>query len=115
MILPNGAFSGAHRVGWALAHGRPVPEGKIIRHLCNNPVCQNPAHLEEGTHADNAQDKVKSGRARGGAVGLSEEDVRKIRVFLGEKRSHREIAGMFGVTRQMISHISTGRNWAGTA
>jgi ParB-like chromosome segregation protein Spo0J len=37
----------------------PIAEGMLIRHLCNNPACVNPDHLEQGTHWDNAQDRIK--------------------------------------------------------
>jgi hypothetical protein len=35
----------AHRVAWYLTHG-PVPDGLTLDHLCRNPRCVNPAHLE---------------------------------------------------------------------
>jgi hypothetical protein len=35
----------AHRVYWARVHG-PIPIGHEIDHLCGNPSCVNPDHLE---------------------------------------------------------------------
>jgi len=35
----------AHRVSWTLLRG-PIPQGMTIDHLCRNPRCVNPAHLE---------------------------------------------------------------------
>jgi hypothetical protein len=40
-----GAITYAHRVAHILAIG-PVPAGYVIDHLCRNPSCVNPAHLE---------------------------------------------------------------------
>lgn len=40
-----------------------IPKGLVIRHLCNNPSCCNPDHLEVGTHKDNYKDMVESNRA----------------------------------------------------
>jgi hypothetical protein len=40
----------AHRVVYTLLVGDPGPE---LDHLCRNPACVNPAHLEPVTHAVN--------------------------------------------------------------
>lgn len=50
----------AHRLVFWLTHGRdPI---RVVRHTCDNPCCCNPAHLLEGTHADNAADMIARGR-----------------------------------------------------
>lgn len=46
----------AHRVAWVLANGRAIPNGMIVRHTCDNPICVNPHHLLLGTHRDNIHD-----------------------------------------------------------
>lgn len=56
---------------------KEIPKYMVIRHLCNNPQCSNPNHLEIGTHWDNAQDKVKSGRS-GKGVQKSKEHKQNI-------------------------------------
>jgi hypothetical protein len=44
----------AYRVAWVAVHGA-VPEGMELDHLCRNPSCVNPAHLEPVTHQENCQ------------------------------------------------------------
>ncbi|MGH7024521.1 MAG: HNH endonuclease signature motif containing protein [Caulobacteraceae bacterium] len=52
----------AHRLAWELANG-PIPDGLLILHKCDNPVCCNPDHLFLGTAADNHADCAAKGRA----------------------------------------------------
>lgn len=57
----------AHRVAGALRHGRPVPDGAVVRHTCDNPPCVTGDHLATGTVADNVADRVARGRSHKGA------------------------------------------------
>lgn len=43
---------GAHRVGFEIYRG-PIPQGMVLDHLCRNPSCVNPWHLEPVTHIEN--------------------------------------------------------------
>jgi hypothetical protein len=42
----------AHRVSYTTAVG-PIPHGLVLDHLCENPRCINPDHLEPVTQGEN--------------------------------------------------------------
>lgn len=42
----------AHRFAYELLVG-PIPDGLVIDHLCRNPPCVNPAHMEPVTNEEN--------------------------------------------------------------
>lgn len=53
----------AHRALWMATHEAwTLPTGVVIRHKCDNERCVNIDHLLDGTHADNAMDRVSRGR-----------------------------------------------------
>lgn len=52
IIWINGTRKRVHRVTYELVKGK-IPEGLEIDHLCCNPSCVNPDHLEAVTHKEN--------------------------------------------------------------
>lgn len=62
-IRINGKLQYVHRVAYAQHHEKALETVGLVRHLCNNPRCVNPNHLAEGTHQDNADDRVKANRS----------------------------------------------------
>ena len=62
--LPTGHI-GAHVQSYILTHG-PVPEGKEVHHVCENPPCVRPDHLKAVTHRENllASDTIVGINAR---------------------------------------------------
>lgn len=106
----------AHRVSWELEFG-DIPEELCVLHHCDNPGCVNPKHLFLGTKADNTADMVAKGRqargSRNGMAKLNEANVLKIRELLKQGcLTQVSISEMFGVARNVISQVSTGKRWA---
>lgn len=110
-IRLEGRVMVAHRVAYTLAKG-PIPEGYCVCHRCDNPPCCNPHHLFAGTVFENAMDRVSKGRTarlRGTSNGyakLTDEQVESIR---GDLRPHRVIAAEYGIGRQYVGFIQSGK------
>lgn len=51
-VIDDGHQVLAHRAAYELTRG-PIPDGMELDHLCQNPPCVNPGHLEPVTHAEN--------------------------------------------------------------
>lgn len=109
-----GRNEGAHRFAFLVAHGR-LPAG-VSRHVCNTQLCVNPAHVLEGTQAQNIADKVVAQRqAKGKAIGsavLSAEQVVQIRArYASGNETHSTLAAAFGVDRTNIYAILNRKTW----
>ncbi len=102
-----GKLYSTHRIAVALS-GRELPPGTVVMHICDNPACCNPKHLEIGTQSRNAKDAFKRGRRAGPKAKLTPAEVRSIRT---DPRGAAELATAYGVTATCISHIRTGVTW----
>lgn len=106
----------ATRVAYFLYYGVD-PGDKVVMHKCDNPPCCNPTHFELGTQKENMTDKKNKGRGYSAenhehhACKLSPKHVMKIREMLAAKKSYREIASVFGVSRSAVSNIKHRKTW----
>lgn len=88
---------------------RPIPEGKEVCHICDNPPCINPDHLFIGTHKENLFDAASKGRR---LYKLSDEKAKEIRALYAKGgESERSLAKKYGVARTTISLLLKGRTW----
>lgn len=110
----------AHRFGYALYVG-PIPPGMQVLHRCDNPPCQNTAHLFLGTNDDNIADKVAKGRQarhtltrgmRSGSAKLTDDDVRQIRaLYAAGGVSQRALAARYGLSQSAIGRLLNRQSW----
>lgn len=113
-ICINGERWVMSRYIYTQLHGE-IPEGKVVRHTCDNIRCINPAHLIIGTLGDNNRDRAERGRSRNqngdknNMAKLAERDVIKI---FSSKHSVKKLAHKFGITKNQVWNIKSGKRWA---
>ncbi len=119
----------AHRYSWELAHG-PIPDGLLVCHRCDTPLCVRPDHLFLGTYEENMADcKAKGRTARGARSGarlhpeschrgedaswsiFTAAQVIEIRNRYADGEVQEDIAADFGVSQSHISKIVLRRIW----
>ena len=107
----------AHRFSYLIHHGK-FEEGKVICHSCDNPPCVNPAHLRQGTHAENIADRASRKRGTYGVTvntnKLTEKQVQEIKELYKpytKGRSSPALAKKYGVSHPNILAIVKGTSW----
>jgi hypothetical protein len=123
MFTIHGRNTTAHRVAWWM-HTGVWPGEKKVRHVvCDNPPCCNPAHLAEGTDADNVRDMMEKGRNRSHgelpslrgegnpSAKLTESDVREILVRFDAGEAGAALAEEKGVCKDTAYRILRGERW----
>lgn len=105
----------AHRVAWEIENG-PIPDGLLVRHLCDNRRCVNPAHLALGTIAENNRDRLRNGGSyfRGDkhwASRLTETDITEAFEMRREGTPYSDIAKRLGVSYTAIHYAINGKTW----
>lgn len=86
----------------------------VIRHMCDNPSCCNPAHLLEGTVADNNHDIMRHGNYSYCRGKLNEKFVSIIKRTLTKDKSkpmRLELARIFNVSPNTIWNIGANKIW----
>lgn len=102
----------AHRFAWLASRG-PIPAGQDVCHRCDVPHCVNPDHLFIGSHAENLRDAIHKGRKRTwGKQKLNAEQVQEIRALCAGGLSQRDAGARFGVAKNTVSQIITGKTWS---
>ncbi len=114
----------AHRAMWSMIYGE-IPEGFLVCHHCDNPLCVRPSHLFLGTSEDNARERDEKGRGlrgrkrpeagspgeRNPAAILTETEVRSIRRRRSKGATYAELAERHGVALSTIAAIVQRKTW----
>jgi DNA-binding XRE family transcriptional regulator len=109
-FMCDGVRTMAYRVVYGLVNGTTLTPDQSLLHSCDNgawPIgCGNPQHLRVGTTRENANDRVERQRH-----GLPHSVVQAIRKLLAQGQTQLAIAELYGVSRETISAIATGRTY----
>jgi hypothetical protein len=116
-LFSNGQGNDArvHRIAYRIAFGE-IPEGKIVRHKCDNPCCCNIDHLELGDVKTNNQDRVKRGRSNNGENnGQAKITSVEILFIRRSKASNDWLSYIFGISATQIGRIRRNEQWQNIA
>jgi hypothetical protein len=108
----------AHRYSYELHHG-PIAPGLYVCHRCDVKRCVNPAHLFQGTAADNIHDMISKGRRRSydrhgernPRALMTVATVRQFRALRAEGWTLARLAQQFGIGTTQASRIARGEQW----
>lgn len=101
-IREHGKRFKIHRVFYERYVGQ-IPEGLVLDHLCRQPACCNPSHLESVTMKVNMQ--------RGCNTILTPDKVLEIRSLHNVLHS-KDVGKMFGVASTTILEVWKGSTWS---
>ena len=106
----EGVRVAAYRAVYELVYGAILTPDTMVLHSCDKgawPVgCGNPKHLRLGDNAANVDDRLVRERH-----GLSHSVVKNIRKLLEQGRTQEAVADLYGVSRETVSAIATGRTY----
>jgi hypothetical protein len=101
----------AHRFSWEFHnYPSPIPKGKNVLHVCDNPGCVNPAHFFIGSHLDNMLDKENKGRGNhpcgdGRPLDLTDEEIEDIIKRYTNGTCLRSLGRDYGIDKATIGRV----------
>lgn len=96
----------AHRVFYERVNGR-IPEGMVIDHLCRNPTCVNPDHMEVVTRGENQR--------RGARARLDPVTVAEVLALSADGLSRTAIAVKLSLSTTSVRRALTGTAWGASS
>jgi hypothetical protein len=107
----------AHRIAFLLANGR-WPDHAL--HECDYPLCCNPAHIFDGTQAENLADMRRKGRGyqlppmRGeghARATITAPTAHHIRALRGDGLTCPAISARLGISLHIVKDVVRGKTW----
>lgn len=103
----------AHRLQWELLRG-PIPDGFLVCHHCDEPLCMNIEHHFLGTHKENTKDMIQKGRAKYGEKHpmkkLTDLQVAEVKARFTAGETQTSIAKSLGMGTSQINRIVRGHS-----
>ena len=101
-VWVDGKYMLAHRFVYG-----DVPDGAVVMHKCDNPLCVNPDHLTHGSRRDNMLDMSSKGRA-GGYRRVEDDDIYDIHILSFMDHNKTKISDIVGVSRTHVRNVLSG-------
>lgn len=103
-VTRNGRAWLLHRWVYTKEKGQ-IPDDMVVMHLCDNPSCINPEHLQIGTQLDNIDDRHTKGRnsaAYGTSNGNSKLTEEQYQMILSSPKGSTTLARELGVNESSV-------------
>ena len=108
---PRARYEYAHRIAWALHHGRWPEEESVVRRTCDNPACCNPEHLIEGTQKQNVGDRSE----RSDWQNTRKLTPGQVEYAQTSSKTQLEVARELGVSQPTVSRLRGGKSYLAVA
>lgn len=96
-----------------IQHYGHIEDGMVIKHKCDNKLCIEITHLEEGTYSSNTREAVERGLIktgeRSGLAYLLNNDILVIKDRYAKGESQTSLALEYGVSQSHLSKVINGR------
>lgn len=112
-FMADGVTRYAHRLSYEV-HLGGIPAGLDVLHMCDTPLCINPAHLFLGTQADNNADRDRKGRQvslRGSMNPRARIDESMVRVIIASDKSSLSLSKVINLDASAIRKIRRRESW----